>query len=93
MNYILVDTNKKNFLPLTYTRPVSDLRIGIFKISEKWEKLLESKPFYLTESYLQAKYPVQYGDKNIFINSKFLPTPELISQLRDLKDNQKINSW
>ena len=90
MNYILVDTNKKNFLPLTYTRPVSDLRIGIYKISEKWEKLLDCKPSCLTESYLSAKYPVKFGDKNIFINAKFLPTPALIEQILSLEVNQKL---
>ncbi|MFT6716893.1 MAG: UDP-N-acetylglucosamine diphosphorylase/glucosamine-1-phosphate N-acetyltransferase [Saprospiraceae bacterium] len=96
MNYILVDTNKKNFLPLTYTRPVSDLRIGIYKISEKWEKLLGAKTSCLTESYLSAKYPTKYSDKNIFINSKFLPTPRLIEQISTLDKNQKLihgNDW
>jgi UDP-N-acetylglucosamine diphosphorylase/glucosamine-1-phosphate N-acetyltransferase len=90
MNFILVDTNKKNFLPLTYTRPVSELRIGIYKISEKWEKLLGNKPSYLTESYLSAKYPVKHGNINIFINSKFLPTQTLIEQITSLELNQKL---
>jgi len=90
MNYILVDTNKKNFLPLTYTRPVSELRIGIYTISEKWEMLLGDKPSYLTESYLSAKYPVLFGVQNIFINSKFLPTPLLVEQITSLKENQKL---
>ena len=38
MNIILFDgIYHKNLLPLTYTRPVSDLRIGILTIKEKWE--------------------------------------------------------
>lgn len=90
MNCILVDTNKKNFLPVTYTRPVSEIRIGIYKISEKWEKLLGAAPSYLTESYLTAKYPVKYDTVNVFINSKFLPTPELIEQILSLQVNQKL---
>ena len=96
MNYILVDTNKKSFLPLTYTRPVSDLRIGIFKIYEKWEKMLGSRVSQLTESYLGGKFPVKFGDKNVFINSKFLPTPLLIEQIEYLELNQKLiagNDW
>lgn len=96
MNYILVDTNKKNFHPLTYTRPVADLRVGIFKISEKWEKLLGSKVSYLTEEYLNKKFPVKYDSINVYINSKFLPTPLLIEQIEYLKPNQKLihgNDW
>ena len=38
-NIILFDTTgiHQEFLPLTFTRPVSDIRIGIFTIREKWE--------------------------------------------------------
>lgn len=36
-NIILFDTTgiHQEFLPLTFTRPVSDIRIGIFTIREK----------------------------------------------------------
>ena len=90
MNYILVDTNWKNFLPLTYTRPVSEIRIGINKIAQQWEHLLNSKPSTLTASYLSAKYPIKYGPNNVFINSKFLPTPALVDQILQLSINQKL---
>mgnify|MGYP001278912861 CR=1 FL=1 len=41
MNYILFDGPSRNdLLPLTFTRPVADLRIGILTIREKWEKML-----------------------------------------------------
>ena len=29
----------QGLLPLTFTRPVSYIRVGIFTIKEKWEKL------------------------------------------------------
>ena len=37
MDYILFDCPKtwNDLLPLTYTRPISDLRVGITKIKEK----------------------------------------------------------
>ena len=39
MNYILFDGAVRNaLLPLTYTKPVAELRIGILTIREKWEK-------------------------------------------------------
>ena len=39
MNVILFDQEQswKNLLPLTYTRPVSEIRIGILTIKEKWD--------------------------------------------------------
>ena len=30
-----------DFLPLTFTRPVAELRIGILTFQERWKKLLE----------------------------------------------------
>ena len=41
-NIILYDEKeiRDNLLPLTYTRPVSLIRIGILTISEKWQRLL-----------------------------------------------------
>ena len=90
MNYILVDTNSKNFYPLTYTRSVSDLRVGIYTIHEKWEKLIGKKIYRQTESFLQDLYPFQTGDDNIFINAKFIPTPDLADQIRGLVLNQKL---
>lgn len=96
MNYILVDTNKKNFLPITFTRPLSDVRIGIFKIAEKWDKLLGSKVSFLTEEYLSVKFPTRFEKQNVYINSKFLPTSLLIEQIEYLKPNQKLihgNEW
>ena len=45
MNYILFDGEyRDNLLPLTYTKPVADLRIGILTIREKWEKHLGFTP-------------------------------------------------
>ena len=55
MNYILFDnpTDRQNLLPLTFTRPVANIRIGILTIAKKWEKQLKSTVSYLTMDYLQ----------------------------------------
>lgn len=38
MNYILFDDAlRNNLLPLVFTRPVADIRVGILTIREKWE--------------------------------------------------------
>ncbi|MFZ4413228.1 MAG: putative sugar nucleotidyl transferase, partial [Bacteroidales bacterium] len=44
MNYILFDdASRNNLLPLSFTRPVADIRVGILTIREKWEKYLNCK--------------------------------------------------
>jgi UDP-N-acetylglucosamine diphosphorylase/glucosamine-1-phosphate N-acetyltransferase len=62
------------------------MRVGIYTISEKWEKFLNSKVFYYTENYLQEKFPPLAGDKNFFINGAVCPTPELVREVKKLKD-------
>ena len=69
MNYILFDGEyRENLLPLTYTKPVADLRIGILTIREKWEKYLESTTTSITEDYLAEKFPMVELEQNIMIN-------------------------
>ena len=43
----------EDFLPLTFTRPVAEMRCGILTFSERWKKLLEIEDVkYITEEYL-----------------------------------------
>ena len=57
-NYILFDNGVRDqLLPLTYTRPVCELRIGILTIKEKWERHLGSPISYITQDYLAEKFP------------------------------------
>ena len=65
MNYILFDPpgTWDNLLPLTFTRPVCELRIGILPIREKWEKRLGVKFSWMTREYLAGKFPLQKGSK------------------------------
>ena len=50
---------RPHLLPLTFTRPVAALRCGILTIAEKWQRRLGAPTVgYLTERYLQAKFPV-----------------------------------
>lgn len=86
MNYILFDDNSwDNLLPLTFTRPVSEIRIGILKISEKWRKYLNNHTSYLTKDYLSGKYPLHLSSDNILINSSVLPTHNLLTEIRSLE--------
>ena len=91
MNYILYDSEvRDNLLPLTYTRPVADLRVGILTIREKWEQLLQATTTTKTEEYLSVKYPLEEKEKNIFINASFLPSENLARMVGNLKENQAI---
>ncbi len=88
MNYILFDDYSwEQLLPLTFTRPVSEIRVGIFTIREKWEKFLGCRISYLTQDYLALKYPINIEPDNLLINASLLPSLEIIKQLEQLKQN------
>ena len=91
MNIILFDGEEwKELLPLTYTRPVSELRLGIMTITEKWESALNKKPGFLTQDYLSEKYKIKIEDDNLLINGSLLPNKKTIDLLADLKQNEAL---
>ncbi len=91
MAIILFDDIAHNtLLPLTYTRPVADLRIGILTIAEKWAKYLNTDYSFYTQAYLQAKFPVNYTADNIFINGSVCPDEQLIAVINQLENGDAL---
>ncbi len=88
-NIILFDDeNRENLLPLTYTMPVAELRIGITSIKEKWYFYNDASSSYLTVDYLSKKYPVHLTDNNLFINACIIPDQKLIDTLDKLNPKE-----
>jgi UDP-N-acetylglucosamine diphosphorylase/glucosamine-1-phosphate N-acetyltransferase len=86
VNFILFDDERyANFLPLTYTRPVAEIRCGILTIQEKWEHIVGIKLHYKTMDYLQEKFPFQTTADNVFINSGLFPSKSLTEAILNLK--------
>ncbi|WP_192346499.1 GlmU family protein [Algoriphagus sp. Y33] len=78
-----------SLLPFTFTRPVADIRIGILKISEKWEKMTGSPVSYLTQDYLQNKFSRKVGE-GLAINGAWLPDRNSLRWLKSLSFNQSL---
>lgn len=86
MKYILFDDKTwDNLLPLTYTRPISEIRIGIMTQKERWEKFLGDSTSYLTREYLQQKFSADISDDNLLINSSVIPNKELVEEVINLE--------
>lgn len=95
MNYILFDSNARiNLLPLTFTRPVADIRIGILTIREKWERMLDARTSSKTESYLSKKFSVEFtiDTDNVWINGSVCPNTKLVEEIKTLKPGQALVS-
>lgn len=92
MNLILFDnpTIRQNLLPFTFTRPVAQIRCGIFTIAEKWEKHLQVQARYSTEAYLAKKFPVTITTDNLWINGAICPDAELVAAIYQLNPGDAI---
>ena len=91
MNYILFDDKSwENLRPLTFTRPVAEVRAGILSIKEKWEKHLNAKLSYLTQEFLSEKYRLLVDDENILICGAVIPDKDLLDEINNLSLNEAL---
>ena len=89
MNTILFDDHAHvSLLPLTFTRPVSEIRIGILTITQKWEHHLNTKVSWFTQPYLAKKYRFSSENENLLINGSVCPTPALTEKIQSLKSGE-----
>ena len=81
----------EDFLPLTFTKPVAEMRCGIFTFTERWQKLLEIKEVsFLTEDYLQEKFRKPEAIESIFLVPNFLPSETVLKQIKELKIGEAL---
>ena len=86
------DDKFDNFHPLTLTRPVDDLRMGIFTIAKKWELALQAQK---TARILRPELKDVFASGDIssdspctWINSRYLPTDQIVEKINGLSVGQ-----
>jgi UDP-N-acetylglucosamine diphosphorylase/glucosamine-1-phosphate N-acetyltransferase len=93
MQLILFDypDHSKAFLPFTFTRPVSGMRIGILTIAEKWSLYSETNPSILAHG-LVAHYlpPVHLEASNLFVCSALLPDAAVWKEVSGLDEEEAL---
>lgn len=87
------DDVREQFLPLAWTKPVADFRIGIFTIREKWEKRLKSESTTWTADYL-ADFAFPFvpdtSKQHLWINGRVVPTGELAFEVLSLRSGEAL---
>ncbi|GAC1375130.1 MAG: hypothetical protein NVSMB30_18890 [Hymenobacter sp.] len=83
---------RPHLLPLTVTRPVAALRCGILTLAEKWQRRLGVDSVgYLTQPYLQAKFPAgAVAGPALIINGAVCPDDLLTRQVQALAPGQAL---
>ncbi|MCH2449597.1 MAG: hypothetical protein MK198_05565 [Gracilimonas sp.] len=88
------DEKANRFHPLTLTRPLDDLRVGIYTIREKWEKRLNlNKSCRLLPEYMEGVFEkgiYQDNEPCLWVNSRYLPNEGLVAAISGLKVNEKL---
>lgn len=92
MNITLHDNGLHlKFAPLTLTRPVGNLRMGIFTNDERWKIYLpEAVISYTTEAYLSGKFPAS-NDEAIEVNASVIPNEDVVAAVCGLSDNEVLS--
>ncbi|HCP40543.1 MAG TPA: glucose-1-phosphate thymidylyltransferase [Cryomorphaceae bacterium] len=88
MKIQLVDgKHRSHLLPLTYTRPVAELRCGIITIAEKYTKR-GHEISYGTEAYLNVKYPSMEAE--VLVSGSVCPTDVFLEAVAGLSSGQAL---
>lgn len=91
MNLILFDNQCfEQFLPFTYTRPLSEIRCGILTVGEQWNNLLQCTVSYITRPHLQEKFKLIIKEDNLLINSRLLNSFKLLNEVKSLLPNEYL---
>lgn len=88
---ILFDNEVRDrLLPLTFTRPVCEIRFGLMTIREKWARWLDAPVSYITQDYLAERYEIGQGEDNLIINGSVCPSAQLVRLIEQMEYNEAL---
>lgn len=89
---VLSDHRKEwsNLRPLTLTKPIAKIRIGILSIEEKWQQYFEQVSLKTCQEYLQSFDNFSLEDESTFVNSSVLPTADLAKAIATLQTGESL---
>ena len=92
MNLILFDDPllRVELFPFTITRPTGKIRVGIMTIDEKWSARFGVPCSFLTEAYLQHKFPLRSSADNVLINGALCPDDDLLRAVSQLGPEETL---
>lgn len=94
MKIILFDLPQAwlSLLPFTFTRSIGDIRIGIYTIKEKWQKIFpDYEIISISANYLNTDKILDIEDEMLYINSALIPDNKIIALIKKLELNKGIH--
>lgn len=81
-----------NLRPLTSTRPIAFLRVGISTIKEKYEQFFNQEIAVKTAANYLKPFDsfTATNELTCFINSSFIPTQKFVETIKSLKEGESL---
>lgn len=96
LDLVLFDTEiaHDNLLPLSFTRPIADFRVGILTIREKWEKLTAYPVRVMPVEYLRRRFcgSLSSEGEHLFVSGTVVPVKEFAAEVLGLKRGEALKS-
>ena len=94
LGVVLFDSEKRHsdLLPLSFTRPIAEFRVGILSIKEKWQWLSDRVCHTLPVEYLRLKFPLSQLEEAFFVAGWILPDADFIEEVLALDHGQSLVS-
>ena len=92
MQITFIDTEGswKQMLPMSYTRPVADVRVGILKVHEKWSMHLSAQSIaFRSQDYLSQLFTPP-TTKSLTILGNVIPSSSLVDTIQKLKEDEAL---
>lgn len=83
---------RANLLPITYTRPVGAIRMGMCTMAERWQAFLPDDYYWLTQEYLRELFPSagEVDEDALYIAGNVVATWELAAAVNALKPGEAL---
>jgi UDP-N-acetylglucosamine diphosphorylase/glucosamine-1-phosphate N-acetyltransferase len=94
MQFVLVDLpDLVHFYPFSLTRSLTEIRVGIYSIKERWDAILSAESQVFTSPYLQGLYDAPFlenQDAVLYINATCIPNESIKKAILNLKEGESL---
>jgi len=72
------------FLPLVYTRPVGELRMGMMTMAQRYARSMNTEVVHDTRLPLQALFPIASAQMQLHVNARLFPTASFLNEIKSM---------
>jgi UDP-N-acetylglucosamine diphosphorylase/glucosamine-1-phosphate N-acetyltransferase len=72
------------FLPLVYTRPVGELRMGMMTMAQRYARSMNTEVVHDTRLPLQALFQIASAQMQLHVNARLFPTASFLNELKSM---------